>query len=606
MDGRSSPSSSPWAPVICSSPLHSGGLSMENPFEMFDEVGRSLKWFSLSRNAPDAPVVHRPVLEEVSSQDSYDSDCSSTSSWNKNPESLAMPDEHCEEQESSVSEPLRCRDELVIHHKSPEPKIEEIYDEPCVKEDIETEDRYYKDEHVQESKRESCLYSQMPPPVESDKDPVSGLVRSFFRTKLDARKVPDVISHDKIPDTEALEKKLEVLEAENLRVKKESQRLIKLLKEKEDDCARFTQDKAAWEKQSVSSIQAFCSEKEELLKELKREKRLLEKRFQAMSQLPNSLPNKSERKEIADLKAKLIDVHEEHLKKEARLRLTNIRLRKLVKEMSARLNEKKEEIKRYERLLQDWDVQEEKEKLEKSEIVPGCKTIKKIECLSSERAAVGCRITGALFYQRPDGRAKQKKEGASKDSSIPACGNKIKAASNPSTTEKTCTSIVDVSSDAVDSASDKNRATSICKEKSSSEPGTEDGASMDGTVVDELITDHESGSDVLFEDKTRSKENTCRENGIRGAQRRSLVFTDGTREEEYQDGLACLYFPNGDIKNSLADGTTEYYYSEIDTWHTTKPDGVEIFYFPHNQIEEHWPDGHKRIIFPDGTSTVES
>lgn len=46
----------------------------------------------------------------------------------------------------------------------------------------------------------------------------------------------------------------------------------------------------------------------------------------------------------------------------------------------------------------------------------------------------------------------------------------------------------------------------------------------------------------------------------------------------------CVYFANGDIKNTLPDGSIEYYYSEVDTWHTTKPSGVEIFYFPDYQV----------------------
>ena len=44
----------------------------------------------------------------------------------------------------------------------------------------------------------------------------------------------------------------------------------------------------------------------------------------------------------------------------------------------------------------------------------------------------------------------------------------------------------------------------------------------------------------------------------------------------------------------------EYYYCEVDTWHTTHADGVEVFYFPNGQTEAHHPSGIKEIVFPDG------
>lgn len=47
-------------------------------------------------------------------------------------------------------------------------------------------------------------------------------------------------------------------------------------------------------------------------------------------------------------------------------------------------------------------------------------------------------------------------------------------------------------------------------------------------------------------------------------------------------------------------GRVEYYYQEVDTWHTTHADGVEVFYFSNGQTEAHHPSGVKEIIFPDG------
>ncbi len=51
-------------------------------------------------------------------------------------------------------------------------------------------------------------------------------------------------------------------------------------------------------------------------------------------------------------------------------------------------------------------------------------------------------------------------------------------------------------------------------------------------------------------------------------------------------------------RGTLFAGLIEYYYKEVDTWHTTHPSGVEVFYFSTGQTEAHHPSGMKEIIFP--------
>lgn len=48
-------------------------------------------------------------------------------------------------------------------------------------------------------------------------------------------------------------------------------------------------------------------------------------------------------------------------------------------------------------------------------------------------------------------------------------------------------------------------------------------------------------------------------------------------------------------------GTVEYYYSEVDTWHTTHTNKIEVFHFPSGQVEAHHPSGLREILFPDRT-----
>jgi hypothetical protein len=52
----------------------------------------------------------------------------------------------------------------------------------------------------------------------------------------------------------------------------------------------------------------------------------------------------------------------------------------------------------------------------------------------------------------------------------------------------------------------------------------------------------------------------------------------------HPSGKVCIFFTNGDVKNTHTDGRVEYYYAEVATWHTTYADGVEVFHFPNGQV----------------------
>jgi len=82
--------------------------------------------------------------------------------------------------------------------------------------------------------------------------------------------------------------------------------------------------------------------------------------------------------------------------------------------------------------------------------------------------------------------------------------------------------------------------------------------------------------------------------------KRSVVFANGTYKEQLHDGTTLICFTNRDVKRSFPGGKVEYYYSEVDTWHTTHVSGIEVFYFANGQIEAHLQNGVKQIVFPDG------
>jgi centromere protein J len=40
-----------------------------------------------------------------------------------------------------------------------------------------------------------------------------------------------------------------------------------------------------------------------------------------------------------------------------------------------------------------------------------------------------------------------------------------------------------------------------------------------------------------------------------------------------------------------------YYFAEAKTTQTTFPDGLQVFKFANNQVEKHFPDGTKEIMY---------
>ena len=83
--------------------------------------------------------------------------------------------------------------------------------------------------------------------------------------------------------------------------------------------------------------------------------------------------------------------------------------------------------------------------------------------------------------------------------------------------------------------------------------------------------------------------------------KKEIIFESGVRKEIFNDGYHLVFFPNGDKKQIFPNNKTVYYFSDSKTVQTSFPDGLNIFKFDNNQIEKHYPDGSKFIIFPNGT-----
>ena len=70
--------------------------------------------------------------------------------------------------------------------------------------------------------------------------------------------------------------------------------------------------------------------------------------------------------------------------------------------------------------------------------------------------------------------------------------------------------------------------------------------------------------------------------------RRKVTFANGTTKYLLPDGLSMVTFANGDIKKQLPCGTVEYFYKEVDTWHTTLPSRIEVSGHAHALARPPW------------------
>lgn len=133
-----------------------------------------------------------------------------------------------------------------------------------------------------------------------------------------------------------------------------------------------------------------------------------------------------------------------------------------------------------------------------------------------------------------------------------------------------------------------------------------------------LLTD---GIAVVQSADSEQKKEYLLKNGVKYS-----VFLNGTVKVSSPDRRAYIKFNNGDLKLTFADGRAVYYYEDVGTLFTTLPisllstyqvdlpyarpqkpsDGqaaesaLKIYNFSTGQVEHHWPDGTKDVLYPDG------
>ena len=84
-----------------------------------------------------------------------------------------------------------------------------------------------------------------------------------------------------------------------------------------------------------------------------------------------------------------------------------------------------------------------------------------------------------------------------------------------------------------------------------------------------------------------------------------ICCSNGHRKEISPDGKNTkVFYNNGDIKETLANGLVKYFYSGVKTWHSKYQDGHEVTQFHNGKTETKFPDGTVVIEEANGDSII--
>ncbi|CAM6128695.1 unnamed protein product [Calypogeia fissa] len=154
--------------------------------------------------------------------------------------------------------------------------------------------------------------------VEEVNVPVSSLVKLMFGTQKGTNHAERTQeSANKLQAAEVIiQKKVGDLEAEIASFQESNRRLGVVMKENAAHMSRLMKERAAWEVQKNADMEAFQQYKEAQMNKLQKEKCKMGHQIRAQ------IPKKEERREIEELRTKLAEEREQHLKKELQWRQT--------------------------------------------------------------------------------------------------------------------------------------------------------------------------------------------------------------------------------------------------------------------------------------------
>ncbi|XP_028396867.1 centromere protein J-like [Dendronephthya gigantea] len=395
----------------------------------------------------------------------------------------------------------------------------------------------------------------------------------------------------------AVRDKLQELEKEIEKFREENIGLHRLREERERDLQELQKERALFEshkREELDRLEKFKTEEE---KRLRRDKKV----FEQYQKASRALPDKKEREEITALKEKVNELQEDLKLRESRWSAAATRYKDRIGNLERENREMREEVKLLEKQNLDFQRKEQQKSRELHEHKAfEKKKLKMVEEMPTKRGPLS-NNPPVIQQERDHIPEETGKSNALDKQKQKLFDNSQFATKDISPSEaKTTVEQVDIKSRKVQQIdeNEKESISSTCEPSKEHSPPTKQVSSAKCVRFQDDALD-EKGAEISSKQLSHSdgKRETINPDGSR-----VVTFTNGTRKQISADGLSVVVtFFNGDIKQIFPDERVEYYYAEVQTTHTTYPDGLEVLRFPSNQIEKHYPDGTKEIIFPDQT-----
>ena len=388
------------------------------------------------------------------------------------------------------------------------------------------------------------------------------------------------------------------------RVKRERDRL-------EREKSAFAQEKRAaarerqtWEKQRKDATASIASEREEIKADADRLRRDRQRLERDSKRVLSALPTKKERTEMDDLKEKLARAQEDQRAKDTKQRHTVDRLRAQIADLQTECAELKGEKRRLEQQILDGGAQGAPKRYEMdddAEEERRADELREREAEEEERAA---RRREREQRDREDRereleleRERELRERRRREVERSAAAEKAAAAERAEAdkarkAEKTLAAAAAAAAAAAGSSGGVTAAEAAAAHKL---PSVHDPPPRVGPPPSPESSEVTSAETITHDDGRVER--------VLPRGRRVVHFANGTLKDivpSTEGPISTVYFTNGDVKRTHPGGRVEYFYREVDTWHTTHPGGVEVYHFPSGQTEAHGPDGYKEILFPDG------
>ena len=75
-----------------------------------------------------------------------------------------------------------------------------------------------------------------------------------------------------------------------------------------------------------------------------------------------------------------------------------------------------------------------------------------------------------------------------------------------------------------------------------------------------------------------------------------MRHSNNTVERQWENGSTQFVYENGDVRQTFESLVVQYYYSSIDCWNTSYPNGDHVYYFKDGRRECHCSDGTIQIL----------